>query len=442
MLAVSWGFLWVAQGWSLLGRGVGLGVGGVAVCAVFLVSTRERRAREQGRLGRAAVLARACGASADPMALLEVQTGGRVVWANPAMTGRPETGAGDGWGVEPRGLESVVGLGPGDGRWASLRLGETWQGEAEVRRPDGTSWVASQILSPVRGPEGGVSHVLAVFRDVSVRRQMDLELRKLNELQARDMESMRASSAAILRDLELFAYAVSHDLRAPLRAIDFFGRELVDHAGGSLDSESRGYLDRVFTARRRMAQIIDGMMSLFHLGRGEMRWVDLDVTELAEDALGELHRAHPGRGVSVVVQPGMRARGDLRLVQAALASLLDNAWKFTGRRPDARIEVGALEREDGRVFFVRDNGAGFDMAYADRLFTSIRRLHTQDEYEGCGIGLVSVQRALQRHHGRVWVEAAEGQGATFYFTLGTPPNGSKGAPGAGAVFRGPVGGGA
>lgn len=355
-----------------------------------------------------------------------VDAAGRVVGANAAfgeLTGRRvEAVLGRPW-VE------VAGGGAGEEErvWGRVIGGEVWRDEIEAVRVDGTRYGVERVLSPVRSHGGGVTHVMAVLRDITVRRQMEDERRRHGERVAKDLEVARAGLAGVTRDLEMFAYAVSHDLRAPLRAIDFFGRELVDHAGSGLDEEARSYLDRIFAARRRMVQIIDGMMALFHIGRGELRWVDLDVTAMAEEVLAELRRTQPGRTVVAQVQPGLRARGDSRLVQAVLGSLLDNAWKFTGRKADARIEVGAREGEDGRVFYVRDNGAGFNMAYADRLFTTIRRLHTQEEYEGCGIGLVSVHRALQRHQGRIWVEASEGQGATFFFTLGPGPAAGRAA---------------
>ncbi len=238
----------------------------------------------------------------------------------------------------------------------------------------------------------------------------------------RQLAERTAQLETMTRDFELFSYAVSHDLRAPLRAIDFFGNELADQCGAALGPSGLGHLEKILTARRRMAQTIESLVLFFHLGRGELRPVDLDLGRMAGEVLGELRRADPGRAVEVVIQSGLRAWGDARLVQSVLTELLGNAWKFTGRRVDARIEVGRVESGGAPAFYVRDNGVGFAMSYAGKLFTTIRRLHTQEEFEGHGLGLVSVHRAIQRHAGRVWVEAAEGSGATFYFALPGRPD--------------------
>lgn len=405
-------------------------VAGAFLIGAVLRGNSQSRARQRAAAppGLEERLSLACHSCTIPMVLTDVS--GRIEWANPAFAALVGPGFEPAVGRDLSALESC----PTDSdagrasRWSILQAGDPWQGEVALAADDGPPGVLLEQFSPVRDHAGRVIHAVGLVQDVTVRRRMEAELRRAGEEQTRESDVLRAHLSAVNRDLEMFAYAVSHDLRAPLRAIDFFGRELVDQAKPGLDEESRGYMDRIFDARRRMAQIIDGMMNLFHLGRGELRRVDLDVTGLAEDAIGELRRGHPGRQVAVSVQRGMKTRGDLRLVQAAVASLLDNAWKFTARRQDARIEVGANDTPEGRVFFVRDNGAGFDMAYADRLFTAIRRLHTQDEFEGCGIGLVAVQRVIQRHHGRVWVEAAEGKGATFYFTLGPEGLGGGATP--------------
>jgi light-regulated signal transduction histidine kinase (bacteriophytochrome) len=233
----------------------------------------------------------------------------------------------------------------------------------------------------------------------------------------RQLAERTAQLEAVTRDFELFSYAVSHDLRAPLRAIDFFGTELADQCAAALGPSGIAHLDKILTARRRMTQTIESLVHFFHLGRGELKPVDLDISRMAEEVLDERKRSEPGRTLEGVIQPGLRAWGDPRLVQAVLAELMGNAWKFTGKRLDARIEVGRMEAGGSEAFFVRDNGVGFSMNYAGKLFTTIRRMHTQEEFEGHGLGLIRVFRAIQRHSGRVWVEAAEGRGATFYFTL-------------------------
>lgn len=229
-----------------------------------------------------------------------------------------------------------------------------------------------------------------------------------------------AGTSVAARDLEVFAYVVSHDLRAALRAVDFFGQELAESSREALGTAGQGHLDRILSARRRMVKTIDGLMAWYHLGRGELRPVDLKLGGLVEEVVAGLRQAEPTRVVEVRIEPGLEAWGDARLVRAILGELIGNAWKFTGKRAEARVEVGRVQADGVTAFFVRDNGAGFPMSYAGSLFTRVRRLHGQDEFEGAGIGLLGVHRAVERHRGRVWAESVEGQGATFYFTLALP----------------------
>jgi signal transduction histidine kinase len=218
------------------------------------------------------------------------------------------------------------------------------------------------------------------------------------------------------RELEAFSYAVAHDLRAPLRAIDGFSQALLEDCAGKLDADGTGHLERVRSGVAQMGRLIDGLLVLSRVTREIVR-EKVDLSELATDSGARLREAHPGRDVELVVHDGLVVLGDARLLAAALDNLLGNAWKFTGKCAHARIEVGE-KREDGvRVFFVRDNGAGFDPAYADKLFRAFQRLHSVTEFEGTGIGLATVQRIVQRHGGWIRAEGEVGRGATFYFTL-------------------------
>jgi signal transduction histidine kinase len=250
---------------------------------------------------------------------------------------------------------------------------------------------------------------------------------------ARAERGVRAANAELARanaELEAFSYSVSHDLRAPLRAIDGFSRAVEEDHGRDLPPAAREDLARVRAAAGRMGRLIDDLLRLSKVGRQEMRRVEVDVSALAAGVAAELRRAEPGRSVEVVVHEGLRARADPGLVGVILQNLIGNAWKFTGGTPGARIEVGAEDPEregvrrggghggDGRAFYVRDNGAGFDPAYAERLFTPFRRLHRAEDFPGTGIGLATVRRAVQRQGGEVWAEGSPGRGATFWFTLG------------------------
>lgn len=399
---------------------------GLALVLVHALLARRQKARSRVLASRLSLLSQACAAAANGMLITDVE--GTILWVNPAFTALTGYGEAEVLGRKPNLLKS--GRHPEAfyaGMWRSLLDGEIWHGELENRRRDGSIYLEEQTITPVRDAAGRVRHFIAIKQDVTARRRLETELDVRNRQSARELEARNHRLAAVTRDLEMFAYAVSHDLRAPLRAIDFFGHELIDVTRGTLEEAAQAHLDRILAARRRMAQMIDSLMALFHLGRGELRPAELDLSRLAETTAEELRKAHPGRAVEVTIQPGLKATGDARLVQSILVNLLGNAWKFTGRKPGATVEVGALDVDGVRAFFVRDNGVGFNMTYADRLFTAIRRLHTQDEFEGNGIGLVCVHRAVERHQGRVWVEAAEGRGATFYFTL-APGSGSASNP--------------
>jgi signal transduction histidine kinase len=239
--------------------------------------------------------------------------------------------------------------------------------------------------------------------------QARAELEKRVELRTREL-------AASNRELEAFSYSVSHDLRAPLRAIDGFSKALMDHCGSSVDEKGRHYLQRVRAGTSRMSDLIDDMLELARISRKELTRESVDLTAMARRIASDLAGRDGGRRVRVEVDPGLRATADSRLLEIVLENLMGNAWKFSSRKDSALVRVGRLEGQAG-VFYVQDNGAGFDMAYADKLFGAFQRLHSGDEFEGTGIGLATVQRIVNRHGGRVWAEARPGEGATFYFTL-------------------------
>jgi signal transduction histidine kinase len=227
----------------------------------------------------------------------------------------------------------------------------------------------------------------------------------------------RAAAEAARQELETFSYSVSHDLRTPLRGVDGFSQLLLDDYGDRLDAEGADYLRRIRAAARRMSDLIDGLLELARVTRLEIARETVDVSALATSIVEELRTADPAREVTVEIVPDLRARGDQRLVRLVLQNLVGNAWKFTRRTAAARIEVGAVARGDHVAYFVRDNGAGFEMEHAERLFAPFQRLHSESEFPGTGIGLATVQRIVTRHGGRIWAEAAPGAGATFWFTL-------------------------
>jgi two-component system, sensor histidine kinase and response regulator len=266
---------------------------------------------------------------------------------------------------------------------------------------------------------------VAVFVELAKKsEQLRRQAERLRESEqaARELAEARAELVSDLehknRELESFSYAVSHDLRAPLRRIEAFGRAMLETQGARLDENGRRFMDRIWEASRQMAQLIDDVLYLSKVSRAEVRQHEVDLSGLVESILERLREAEPGRAMETKVRPGVIVLGDGRLLRIALTNLLENAWKFTAGEPAARIEFGMIGATGDPTYFVRDNGAGFDMAYADRLFGPFQRLHLASEFPGSGIGLATVQRIIHRLGGRVWAEGVVGQGATFSFTLG------------------------
>lgn len=274
----------------------------------------------------------------------------------------------------------------------------------------------------VQGPRSGdeIGRLLARFNEmISEVQARDVALgRARAELEVRVEERTRELEEAN-RELERFSYSVSHDLKAPLRSIDGYNRILLEDYAPALDPQARAYLERSVSAAGRMGRLIDDFLKLARISRAELRAAWLDLSALATDVCAEQRERDPSRVLTCGIQAGMRARGDPVLLRVVLENLMGNAWKFTARNPTAKIEVGELRG----AFFVRDDGAGFDMAFKDKLFKPFERLHAGQEYSGTGIGLATVRRIIERHGGQVWAEGEPGKGATFWFTLG--PGGTR-----------------
>jgi PAS domain S-box-containing protein len=321
------------------------------------------------------------------------------------FTGRPEGISGDeSWAdvVHPDDQKECL------ERWHSAtRSGDPYEIEYRLREKTGVyHWFLRRAL-PVRDPEGRITRWFGTCTNIDAVKHKEDGLRRAN-----------AETDASNHELEAFSYSVAHDLRAPLRSIDGFSQAILEDNGEQLDAQGKSNLSRVRAAAQRMALLIDALLSLSSVSRAEIRIEEVNLTLLAR-AIGErLAEADPGRDVEIVVQEGLVAEGDAKLLTAVMENLLANAWKFTSQRPKARIEIGLTSKDGQPAYFVRDDGAGFDMAFAKKLFGAFQRLHPTTEFPGTGIGLATVHRIVRRHGGQVWGESEVDRGATFFFTLG------------------------
>lgn len=284
--------------------------------------------------------------------------------------------------------------------------------ELKAVRKDGSEFPVEISLSPVQTKEGLL--ISSAIRDITERKRTQDHIRGLNQ----KLELRNAELEMMNKELESFSYSVSHDLRAPLRAIDGFSLALLEDCREKLDSEGKKHLERIRAAAVRMAHLIDDMLKLARIARLEPVMDDVNLSSLSEEVVLQLKTVEPSRNVRVDIAPGLRVTGDRHLLRAALENLLGNAWKFTSKCATPHIEVGVTNGYSEPVFFVRDNGAGFEMRYADKLFGVFQRLHPEREYPGTGVGLATVHRIMGKHGGRIWAESAVGKGATFYFVLG------------------------
>ncbi|MCE9644971.1 MAG: PAS domain S-box protein [Chloroflexi bacterium] len=279
------------------------------------------------------------------------------------------------------------------------------------RRKNGSEFPIEISLSPLEAEDGLL--VSAAIRDITERKRVETDIQKLNQ----DLKQHTAQLETANKELESFSYSVSHDLRAPLRSIDGFSQILLEDYGELLPGEARTHLERVRGAAQHMAELIDDLLNLAKVTRTPLQTKLINLSEIAEATAKALREADPAREVRLIITPDLMVNGDANLLRIVLENLLSNAWKYTSKKGEAVVEFGQQPGSRERIFFVRDNGVGFDMAYVNKLFGVFQRLHSVSEFPGTGVGLAIVHRIIKIHGGNIWAEAEEGKGATFYFTL-------------------------
>ena len=350
---------------------------------------------------------------------------GRVMWVNPAgrqMTGVPEHEDVAELKISDFHPEWATNLVQNEGLPCAVRDG-VWTAEAAFKSRDGREIPAAMVIISHKSQEGEVEFFSTISRDITECKRAEAEIKQLNKDLERRVKERTAELASANKELEAFSYSVSHDLRAPLRGIDGFSQALLEDYSNKMDEDGKDSLQRIRRASQRMGHLIDDLLKLSRLTRDEMRRRPVDLSSMAKDVAQNLQNSNANRDVEFDIAQELVAEADERLVRVALENLLGNAWKFTEKQTRARIEFGSTKDSGEQICFVRDNGVGFDMAYANKLFGAFQRLHDKAEFEGTGIGLATVQRVVSRHGGRIWAEAAVGKGATFYFTLGQKENG-------------------
>jgi PAS domain S-box-containing protein len=371
----------------------------------------ERQVREQEKFIRK--LSRAVERS--PSMVMITAHDGTVEYVNPRFTEITGYADGDIVGKNLRSrLNDNMAADVAEELWKTISSGNDWRGELQNRTKGGERYWESVAITSIADEQGAITNFVIEKEDITRRKMAEEEIESLNVRLAERAAELEALNGA----LEAFNYTVSHDLRTPLTVINGYNQLLRERYGDRLDQDGAGYLQTIADEVQQMNKLIRSLLEFSRLGRQNLECSEIDLSNLAKAVAEDLKQKMPERVVTFVLQDGICCSGDYALLRVVLANLLGNAWKYTGRNEKAIIEFGALVVQGEPAYFVRDNGAGFDMAKAELLFAPFQRLHSAEEFEGHGIGLATVAQIIKRHNGRVWAEGIPGSGATIYFTLG------------------------
>lgn len=300
-----------------------------------------------------------------------------------------------------------------DSVYLCLKEDKEYDIEHRIIHPDGSVHWVRENGDVIRDSNGDPLRMIGIVQEITQRKQNEKKITRLNY----NLLHQTAELSAVNKELEAFSYSVSHDLRSPLRSIDGFSQALLEDYEELLDDEGKDYLNRIRKATSRMAELIEGLLKLSRITRHELEIKKINISKMSETIIDSFKKNNPKRNVNVTIHTNLVTNADKHLVQIAIENLIGNAWKFTNKKEKAHIEIGKTRKNGIKTFFIKDNGAGFNLKYADKLFTSFQRFHTVDEFEGNGIGLGIVSRVINKHGGDIWVDSEVGKGTTFYFTF-------------------------
>jgi len=384
-----------------------------AIDDCFARISLERQVNKQNE--HIGMLSRALERSASIVVITDAA--GAIEYVNPKFTEITGYAGSEVIGQNPRILKSGGAAESYKSLWETIRAGKEWHGEFLNRKKGGELYWESASISPILDERGIITHFVAVKEEITERKKREGEILKFNEELEVRVKERTVEYESVNKELESFCYSVSHDMRAPLRHIEAYTRIFLEDYGATISHDGQEYLEKICKATKRMGDLIEDLLNLSRITRSNISVENIDLSQMAQEILVELLAAFPERRATFTITPGIGVRGDAKMLRIVMENLIYNAWKYTGKKELAEIDFGATEMNGESVYYVHDNGAGFDMGYSDKLYGVFQRLHKIDEYEGTGVGLATVKRIIQRHGGETWAEGKVDEGATFYFTI-------------------------